>query len=129
MNFATVACKKTHAFAAVVRTAAAKRNDTVAFFFFIYTKGLSNVVVGGVWNGLVIYGVLHFCSIKDVGDLLEYAGVDNAWVGNKQGFDAANIFQTIRNFFGTPLADESDVGNKKGGDLSHMHPLKLRTHS
>ena len=129
MNLATVACQKAHALAAVMRAAAAKGNDAVALFLFVEVKSFCNVFVRGVRDSLIVYGILHLGGIKDVGDHFKDTGINDALVSYNQRLRAIDALQSSRNLFGTSLAHQGDVGDKERGDLTHMHALKIRTHS
>lgn len=109
--------------------AAAKGNEAVALFGSVHAKGFSHVFIRGVGHGFVINRILHLGGIKDIRNLLENTGFDNALVSNDQRFFATDALQTGGNLFRTSLAHKRNIGDEERSDLPHMHAFKIRAHT
>ena len=113
MDFAAVSRQEAHALAAVVRAAAAQRDEAVALFLLIHGKGFIHVVVRGIGHGLVVDGVGQLCGIKNIRYPLQNSRLDDALIGNDERFLSADALQPRRNITGAAFAHKRDIGDKK----------------
>ena len=112
-----------------MRGTAADGDKAVALVVEVNLGGVLNVLVGGVRNGAVEHGVGDLGFVKDVGDLLQDAAGHDTFIGNHQGMLATESLQTVGDFLRAVLANEGDVGNEEGSNLSHMHAFQFGTHN
>ena len=128
MDSAAVASQEAHALAAVVRAASAQGDQAVALFLFIHFKGRIHVFILRIRHGLVENGVGHLRIVKNIRDLLQNTGFNDALVSDDQRFGTADAFQARGNFLGTALAHQGDVRDEEGGNLPHVHAFDIGAH-
>ena len=107
---------------------AADGDEAVTLVVEVNLGGVLNVLVGGVRNGAVEHGVGDLGFVKDVGDLLQDAAGHDTFIGDHQGMLATESLQTVGDFLRAVLANEGDVGNEEGSNLTHVHAFQFGTH-